>query len=156
MTSNSQLTSSEEPKKKKWKVCRDGPTVCSNCATTLTPIWRRSPEGALLCNACGLHLRIHKESRPKESIESLEVRQQKKNQQQQHKATPTLPRKSKRSRLVGQLSNEVDERTSSTTPERSSSSSSPTFTTVAVDASSDPVVEIFGVNNSFESSQDAV
>jgi len=116
-----------------------------------------------LCNACGLHLRIHKESRPKESIESLEVRQQKKSQQQQQQQpqatpTPTLPRKSKRSRLVGQLSNEVDERTSSTTPERSSSSSSPTFTTVAVDASSDPVVEIFAVNDlfEFESSQDAL
>lgn len=32
----------------------DGPTVCSNCHTTNTPLWRRDPEGQPLCNACGL------------------------------------------------------------------------------------------------------
>lgn len=28
--------------------------VCSNCSTTNTPLWRRSADDELLCNACGL------------------------------------------------------------------------------------------------------
>ncbi|KAI8890193.1 hypothetical protein K501DRAFT_266112 [Backusella circina FSU 941] len=38
--------------------------VCSNCATTTTPLWRRDDEGAPLCNACGLYLKLHHEKRP--------------------------------------------------------------------------------------------
>ena len=48
----------------RWKRNIDVPLVCTNCDSTTTPAWRRGPEGALLCNACGLHLRIHREHRP--------------------------------------------------------------------------------------------
>jgi GATA-binding protein len=42
----------------------DPPTVCSNCTTTKTPLWRRDPDGKPLCNACGLFLKLHGTIRP--------------------------------------------------------------------------------------------
>ncbi|EMD37831.1 hypothetical protein CERSUDRAFT_114478 [Gelatoporia subvermispora B] len=40
------------------------PTVCTNCQTTNTPLWRRDPEGQPLCNACGLFFKLHGVVRP--------------------------------------------------------------------------------------------
>ncbi|KAG0166662.1 hypothetical protein DFQ28_000852 [Apophysomyces sp. BC1034] len=37
---------------------------CHNCATTTTPLWRRSPQGEPLCNACGLFYKLHGIQRP--------------------------------------------------------------------------------------------
>lgn len=36
----------------------------SNCGTTSTPLWRRSPTGTTICNACGLYLKARNHSRP--------------------------------------------------------------------------------------------
>lgn len=39
-------------------------TYCSNCGTSSTPLWRRSPTGTIICNACGLYLKARNHSRP--------------------------------------------------------------------------------------------
>ncbi|PSK38072.1 hypothetical protein B9Z65_1263 [Elsinoe australis] len=38
--------------------------ICSNCGTTRTPLWRRSPTGDTICNACGLYLKARNQMRP--------------------------------------------------------------------------------------------
>lgn len=39
--------------------------ACENCGATTTPLWRRSPQDELLCNACGLYLKLHNQHRNK-------------------------------------------------------------------------------------------
>jgi len=40
------------------------PAVCQNCSTSTTPLWRRDENGSVLCNACGLFLKLHGRPRP--------------------------------------------------------------------------------------------
>lgn len=41
-----------------------GGPFCQNCKTQTTPLWRRDEIGSVLCNACGLFLKLHKTARP--------------------------------------------------------------------------------------------
>ncbi|KAI7903049.1 uncharacterized protein BX663DRAFT_509368 [Cokeromyces recurvatus] len=42
----------------------NGITVCANCETTTTPLWRRDASGRTICNACGLYYKLHLVHRP--------------------------------------------------------------------------------------------
>ncbi|KAK2630601.1 hypothetical protein QTJ16_001421 [Diplocarpon rosae] len=42
----------------------NSPPICGNCATSTTPLWRRDEVGSVLCNACGLFLKLHGRPRP--------------------------------------------------------------------------------------------
>ncbi|KAI7863765.1 hypothetical protein BDF14DRAFT_1958967 [Spinellus fusiger] len=48
----------------KQKAQSSAKTICNNCKTTTTPLWRRDAQGMPLCNACGLFLKLHGVVRP--------------------------------------------------------------------------------------------
>lgn len=43
---------------------KENETICTNCSTNKTPLWRRDYDGNVLCNACGLFLKLHGTARP--------------------------------------------------------------------------------------------
>ncbi|KIW25828.1 protein GZF3 [Cladophialophora immunda] len=45
-------------------IAGNAPPVCQNCQTSTTPLWRRDEAGSVLCNACGLFLKLHGRPRP--------------------------------------------------------------------------------------------
>ncbi|KAG1469728.1 hypothetical protein G6F56_003088 [Rhizopus delemar] len=48
----------------KRKKSIDIDSCCFNCKVTKTTLWRRNPEGHILCNACGLFFKLHGVIRP--------------------------------------------------------------------------------------------
>ncbi|KAF7728131.1 hypothetical protein EC973_006646 [Apophysomyces ossiformis] len=71
--------------------------VCFNCGTQKTPLWRRDAEGAPLCNACGLYLKLHQKQRPL----SMKTDVIKKRQRCEHTNVNPTQRPSKTMRLDG-------------------------------------------------------
>ena len=47
-----------KPKRKKTANKQEG-TMCDNCKTTETSLWRKSLAGIAVCNACGLYEKLH-------------------------------------------------------------------------------------------------
>eukprot|EP00158_Paraphelidium_tribonemae_P006314 Partr_v1_DN27773_c2_g1_i1_m66806 putative nitrogen regulatory protein len=41
---------------------------CENCHVRNTPLWRKCEDGTVLCNACGLYFKLHREHRPQSRI----------------------------------------------------------------------------------------
>lgn len=39
-------------------------TICANCQTSTTTLWRRNGNGEPVCNACGLYFKLHNVARP--------------------------------------------------------------------------------------------
>lgn len=65
--------------------------ICKNCFTSTTPLWRRDESGNVLCNACGLFLKLHGKSRPislKSSI--IKSRNRKSNNNHHHSTNDKL------------------------------------------------------------------
>ncbi|CAI2179355.1 2898_t:CDS:2 [Funneliformis geosporum] len=62
-SANAPSSTSENSRPKKSH--SNGEQQCFNCGVTSTPLWRRSANDELLCNACGLYLKLHKMARPK-------------------------------------------------------------------------------------------
>ncbi|KAF7726465.1 hypothetical protein EC973_008700 [Apophysomyces ossiformis] len=67
----------------------DEGTVCANCGTSTTPLWRRDTSGKTICNACGLYYKLHRVHRPATMMRTVIKRRkrcsssEKKQQQQQ-------------------------------------------------------------------------
>jgi len=64
-TGNNQSSVRQNPENRVKKTHSNGEQQCYNCGVTSTPLWRRSANDELLCNACGLYLKLHKMDRPK-------------------------------------------------------------------------------------------
>ncbi|GMM31054.1 Gzf3 protein [Martiniozyma asiatica (nom. inval.)] len=64
--------------------------TCRNCKTQTTPLWRRDELGQVLCNACGLFLKLHGRPRPI-SLKSDVIKSRNRVKNNQNKSSPNTP-----------------------------------------------------------------
>ncbi|KAI9222202.1 hypothetical protein BC828DRAFT_346327 [Blastocladiella britannica] len=62
---------------------------CANCNTTETSLWRKGPEGQVLCNACQLYLKMHGAHRPQELCTGAAVKRRHRKAQPAAQGTPS-------------------------------------------------------------------
>lgn len=80
--------------KKRLIVSKRAGTLCANCHTSTTTLWRRNANGEPVCNACGLYFKLHNVNRPltmkKEGIQTRNRKVSSKNKKSK-KAAMTEP-----------------------------------------------------------------
>lgn len=62
-SSDTSLSPKSSESKDEWLGIHAG-SVCANCGTSTTPLWRKDREGRIICNACGLYYKLHSSHRP--------------------------------------------------------------------------------------------
>ncbi|KAI7861567.1 hypothetical protein BDF14DRAFT_1867623 [Spinellus fusiger] len=85
-------------------VTPDESSVCANCQTTTTPLWRRDMMGKTICNACGLYYKLHRVHRPAAMMRTVIKRRKRCSSSTDKKdkergSIETKPRKKRNSRL---------------------------------------------------------
>ncbi|CAD0058188.1 MAG: NMT1-domain-containing protein [Aureobasidium pullulans] len=93
--------------------------VCSNCGTTRTPLWRRSPAGDTICNACGLYLKARNQMRPvnlKRGAQAPAAGQQQQQQDQQTTASGNRKSSSPSAKQLGGATYVADTTSNGTCP----------------------------------------
>jgi hypothetical protein len=69
----------KRPTVRRPQIKYDG-SVCINCSTTKTTLWRRTAEAQLICNACGCYLKLHGRHRPiKYKSDAIRTRSRRRN-----------------------------------------------------------------------------
>ncbi|KAM8867994.1 GATA binding protein 1a isoform 1-T2 [Synchiropus picturatus] len=77
--------------KKRLIVSKRAGTLCANCHTSTTTLWRRNASGEPVCNACGLYFKLHNVNRPltmkKEGIQTRNRKVSNKNKKSKKAST---------------------------------------------------------------------
>ncbi|XP_038151811.1 GATA binding protein 1a [Cyprinodon tularosa] len=85
--------------KKRLIVSKRAGTLCANCHTSTTTLWRRNANGEPVCNACGLYFKLHNVNRP--------LTMKKEGIQTRNRKVSSKNKKSKKAALLEQYSDGV-------------------------------------------------